>query len=190
MKITLRKANAIQTSIIDAMKSVKLETVADFNEFQNPAVEIVQLNQDVFAADKRRSDLLLAQFSIRGQVGAANATSGVDAKLTQAAYIDKRIGQLETLSSATAQTELSIIQGKLEKIRNRKDDTARSLYGREDTVSTGLLSKEQIEATKTLIRDLKKQKQVLNDEILELNVRTEIVLTSDVEEILRAEGLV
>jgi hypothetical protein len=41
-----------------------------------------------------------------------------------------------------------------------------------------------------MIRELKNQKQKLNDEILELNVRTEIALTAEVEQVLRAEGLI
>jgi len=52
------------------------------------------------------------------------------------------------------------------------------------------LTKEQIDTAKSMIRDLRNQKQKLNDEILELNVRTEITLTNDVEQILRTEGLV
>lgn len=190
MNISLRKANAIQTAINDTMKGIKIGLTAEFNEFQDPAVELQRLNAELFANDKRRSDLLMAQFSIRGLVGAANATSGVDAKLTQAAYIDKRIGQLEVLSSSEVMTEMTVIVGKLEKIRNRKEDSSRSIYGREDTVTTSLLTKEQVDTAKAMIRELKNQKQKLNDEILELNVRTEIALTAEVEQVLRAEGLI
>lgn len=191
MNVSLRKANAIQNSINDTIKSIKINLTAEFNEFQNPAVELQRLNAELFANDKRRADLLTAQFSIRGLVGAANATSGVDAKLTQAAFIDKRIGQLEVLANNEAMTEMNVIEGKLEKIRTRVNDNSRaSLYGRDDTVQTGLLTKDQIESAKSMIRDLKNQKQKLNDEILELNVRTEITLTSDVEQILRTEGLI
>jgi hypothetical protein len=190
MNITLRKANALQNAINDAMKSIKLELVAEFNEFQDPSVELQRRNAEFFENDTRRSDLLLTQFSIRGLVGAANATSGVDAKLTQAAYIDKRIGQLELIAGASEATDLTIINGKLDKIRNRKEESRASLYGRDDSVSTGIVSKEQIASAKAMVRELKKQKQVLNDEVLELNVRTEIVLTDDVEKILRAEGLI
>lgn len=190
MKITLRKANALQTAITEAIRAVKVELTVEFNEFQNPSSELPRMNSELFAADKRRSDLLMAQYSIRGLVGAANATSGVDAKLTQAAYIDKRIGQLDLLANSSEQTSLSIIEGKLDKIRNRKEESRASLYGRDDTVSTGLLTDVQINATKVLIKDLKKQKQTLNDEILELNVRTDITLDETVTDILRAEGLV
>jgi hypothetical protein len=190
MNISLRKANAIQNAINDTVKSIKINLTADFNEFQDPAVELQRLNAELFANDQRRADLLTAQFSIRGLVGAANATSGVDAKLTQAAFIDKRIGQLEVLASAEVMTEMNVILGKLDKIRNRKEESRASLYGRDDTVHTGLLTKDQIESAKGMIRDLKNQKQKLNDEILELNVRTEIALTAEVEQVLRTEGLV
>jgi hypothetical protein len=190
MNISLRKANAIQTAINDTMKGIKLSLQAEFNEFQDPATELQRLNAEFFDNDTRRSNLLMAQFSIRGLVGAANATSGVDAKLTQAAYIDKRVGQLETLSSAEQMTEMNVILGKLDKIRNRKEESRASLYGRDDTVSTSVLTKDQIDSAKSMIRDLKNQKQKLNDEILELNVRTEITLTAEVTSVLNTEGLV
>ncbi len=191
MNVSLRKANAIQNSINDIIKGIKINLTAEFNEFQDPAVELQRLNTEVFINDQRRSDLLTAQFSIRGLVGAANATSGVDAKLTQAAFIDKRIAQLETFAGAEVMTDMVVISGKLEKIRTRVNDNSRaSIYGRDDTVHTALLTKEQIDTAKSMIRDLRNQKQKLNDEILELNVRTEITLTNDVEQILRTEGLV
>lgn len=190
MNITLRKANALQSAIADASKGIKLDLTVEFNEFQDPVASLPTLNAEFFANDKRRADLLTAQYNIRGLVGAANATSGVDAKLTQAAYIDKRIGQLESIANATAMTEMTQLVGKLEKVKARAPDARASLYGREDTVSTGLITKEQIAAAKVMIRDLKKQKQTLNDEILELNVRTEITLPADVEAVLRTEGLI
>lgn len=190
MNITLRKASALQNSIVEAIKGIKMDLTVEFNEFQDPAVELPKRNEELFAADKRRSELLLAQFSIRGLVGAANATSGVDAKLTQAAYIDKRVGQLEALASASEMTELNVINGKLDKIRNSKEDSRRGLYGYSDGVTTGVVTKEQVESAKAMIRDLKKQKQKLNDEILELNVRTEIALTDEVTALLKAEGLI
>jgi hypothetical protein len=191
MNVSLRKANAIQNSINDIIKGIKINLTAEFNEFQDPAVELQRLNTEVFINDQRRSDLLTAQFSIRGLVGAANATSGVDAKLTQAAFIDKRIAQLETFAGAEVMTDMAVISGKLEKIRTRVNDNSRaSIYGRDDTVHTALLTKAQIDTAKSMIRDLRNQKQKLNDEILELNVRTEITLTNDVEQILRTEGLV
>ena len=189
MNITLRKANAIQNSISEAIRNIKLVGVLDINEFQDPGVELQKRNAEFFEADKRRADLLKATYQIRGLVGGANATSGVDAKLTQAAYIDKRISQLETITQGEEMVELAVIEGKLDKIRNRKEDSRASIYGREDTVHTGVLTKDQIASAKAMVLELKKQKQKLNDEVLELNVRTEITLSDDVVATLQAEGL-
>ena len=78
----------------------------------------------------------------------------------------------------------------MDKIRNRKEESRASLYGRDDTVSTSVIGIEQVDQAKTEIKNLKKQKQKLNDEILELNIKTEIPLTDEVVATLQAEGLV
>ena len=139
----------------------------------------------------RRQRLLLALYNIRGLVGTANAQSGIDLKLATAAFIEKRIAQLDELAKLAAVTELAVINGKLDKIRNDKSENSRSrIYGYSDTVSTTVVSQEQIDQIKAEIQNLKKQKQKLNDEILELNIRTEIPLSEDVVKTLTEEGLI
>jgi len=191
MNLTLRKANAVQAGINDAIKSIKIEATLELNEFQDVQTALVKANETLFANDSRRQRLLLALYNIRGLVGTANAQSGVDMKLATAAFIDKRIGQLEELSKLTAVTDIAVINGKLEKIRNDKGEGARrSIYGYGDTVSTTVVSQEQIDQVKAEIKNLKKQKQKINDEILELNIKTEIPLSEDVVKTLQEEGLV
>lgn len=189
MNITLRKANAIQNSIQEALRSIKIETSIEINEFQKPAEELQKANDALFKADNRRQKLLLAMYNIRGLVGTANASSGIDLALAKAAFIDKRIGQLEDLANLKPMVELSIIEGKLEKIRNRKEESRASLYGRDETVSTNVVVADQIKQAKDEILNLKKQKQKLNDEILELNIKTEIPLSEEVVATLQSEGL-
>ena len=191
MNITLRKASAIQNSINDAVKSIKVELTVELNEFVNVESALAKANSDLVANDGRRQRLTMALYNIRALVGTANAQSGIDTNLAKAAFIDKRIGQLEQLASATEITDLDVIKGKLEKIKNDKGETSRrSIYGYSDTVSTSVLSKAQIDQAKAVILNLKKQKQKLNDEILELNIKTEIPLSEDVVATLQAEGLI
>ena len=189
MNISLRKANAIQNGINDAIKSIKIETTIEINEFQDPQVEIQQANTLLIANDGRRQSLLLALYNIRGLVGTANASCGIDLALAKAAFIDKRIAQLTDLANLSPVNDLPVIIGKLGKIRNRKEES-RSIYGRDDTVSTSIVGKDQIDQAKAEIQNLKKQKQKLNDEILELNIKTEIPLSEDVVATLQAEGLI
>jgi hypothetical protein len=189
MNITLRKANAVQHSIQDTLKSIKADTHIDINEFQDPAQELKKANDALFQADARKQKLLLALYNIRGLVGTANAQSGIDLALAKAAFIDKRIEQLTEVAGLKPFTDLEIIKGKLEKIRNRKDDS-RSIYGRDESVSTSVVSQEQIDQAKSEIKNLRKQKQKLNDEVLELNIKTEIPLSEEAVETLTAEGLI
>jgi uncharacterized protein YdcH (DUF465 family) len=191
MNITLRKANAVQNSINDTVKNIRVDLTVEINEFQTVEDTLSKVNNELIANDGRRQNLTMALYNIRALVGTANAASGIDTALAKAAFIDKRIGQLEEMGKATEITPLEVIKGKLEKIKNDKgDNTRRSIYGYSDTVSTGILSKEQIAQAKTEILNLKKQKQKLNDEILELNIKTEIPLGDDTVATLQAEGLI
>jgi hypothetical protein len=190
MNITLRKANAVQNSINETVKNIRVDLTVEINEFQNVEDTLSKANNELIVNDGRRQNLTMALYNIRALVGTANAASGIDTALAKAAFIDKRIGQLEQLAGGTEITSLEVIKGKLEKMKNDKgDNNRRSLYGYSDTVSTGILSKEQIAQAKTEILNLKKQKQKLNDEILELNIKTEIPLGDDTVATLTAEGL-
>jgi hypothetical protein len=190
MNISLRKASAIQNSINEAIKSIKIETTVELTEFQDTVAELQKANDTLFNSDVRRQKLLLALYNIRGLVGTANAQAGIDLSLAKAAFIDKRIAQLETLAHSEAVTDLNVIKGKLEKIKTRPADARGHLYGYSDTVSTSVLGQEQIDQIKGEIKNLKKQKQKLNDEVLELNIKTEIPLSEDVVSTLQAESLI
>lgn len=189
MNITLRKANAIQNSINDAVKNINFDTTIELNEFQDPGVELTKANDALFAADSRRQKLTMALYNIRALVGTANAASGIDTALAKAAFVDKRIGQLEQLASLKPFTDIEIIKGKLEKIRSLKDEARSRVFGYGDTVTTTVVSQDQINQAKAEILNLKKQKQKLNDEILELNIKTEIPLSDDTVATLQSEGL-
>jgi hypothetical protein len=190
MNITLRKASAVQNSIQEAIRGIKMVKELQLNEFQDATAELKKANDALFVADARRQRLLLSMYNIRGLVGTANAQSGIDLKLATAAFIDKRITQLEELAGLESMEDIAVITGKIEKIKNRPQDTRSSLYGYNDTVSTSVVTKEQIDRAKAEIQNLKKQKQKINDEILELNIKTEVPLSEDVVATLTAEGLI
>jgi uncharacterized protein YdcH (DUF465 family) len=191
MNITLRKANALQNSIQEAIKGIKVDLSVEINEFQSVEEVLTKANATLIENDGRRQQLTMALYNIRALVGTANTASGINTMLAKAAFIDKRVGQLEELSKSSEITSLDVIKGKLDKIRNDKgENSRRSIYGYSDTVSTSVLSKEQIAQAKAEVLNLKKQKQKLNDEILELNIKTEVPLSEDVVATLQAEKLV
>ena len=189
MNINLRKANALQTRIQDLLRDIEIRLTVEVNEFEDPAQVLQTANNQLFANDARRQKLLLALYNIRGLVGTANASSGIDIALTKAAFLDKRIGQLESIANATAMKPLDVIKGQVEKLKTVVEPSRASLYGRRETVETTVVVQTQIDQARKEILNLRKQKQSLNDEILELNIKTEVPLSEDVVATLTAEGL-
>jgi hypothetical protein len=192
MKITLRKASALQTAIQEAVKNIDVTVKVELNEFERPDVALATANIKLISADQRRIALTKALYVVRAQVGTANAECGINERLAKAAYVDKRIGQLTALVGAEAlQDNMAVIEGKLEKLKAPETaNSRRSIYGYSDTVGTGVLSQAQVDTFKAEQLTLKKDKQKLNDEVLELNVRTDIVLSDETVSTLQAEGLV
>ena len=188
MKITLRKANALQNTIQDHIKTIDVTTTISLNEFQLPAIELVEARKTLITNDQRRAKLTKALYGIRAQLGRANVESGVSDLLADAAYVDKRIAQLKSLTEGKVAESETVLVGKLEKLRNTEAKSR--MYGYGDTVDTGVLGPVAVEGYKTEVRELKKQKQTINDKVLELNVRTEIELDADTVELLQKEQLI
>lgn len=188
MKITLRKANALQNTIQDHIKTLEIKTSVSLNEFQNIEGELALARGAVVTNDLKRAQLTKALYDIRAQVGKQNVYVGISDLLADAAYIDKRLGHLKALTESKAVEPMSVLEGKLEKLRQVEPKSR--IYGYGDTVDTGVFSPEQLETYKADVRALKKQKQSINDKVLELNVRTEIELNADTVALLQAEQLV
>ena len=187
MKLSLRRASALQNQIREVISSIDIATSIQLNEFHDVESELSRANVTLFEQDARRQRLLLALYTIRGLVGAANAQSGVDVNLAKAAFLDKRIIQLNDIVKLSPVEKLEVIKGRIEKIRNNGENAA--MYGR-DTITTTVVSEDQLKQTRKEIMNLKRQHQRLMDEILELNVKTEIPLNEDIINTLTHERLI
>lgn len=189
MNISLRKASALQNSINEAIKSVNLITEVSINEFQNSettvADALIKFKSDLV----RRDSLVSALYEIRKAVGVANNSNGVNMRLADIAHLEKQIQSYSALAGKEVRENWEVINGKLDKIRNRKDDSRASLYGHSDTVSTSVLDAADIKGFKDLVAEAKKAKQKLQDEVLELNVRSDITLSERTTQTLVSERL-
>ncbi len=187
MKITLRKANALQNSINEALRHIDVKTKVSLNEFQDPEGVLAVSAADAKKNLDRRVSLTNALYDIRGGVGYVNHTAGVDEKLTEIARIEKQIQLYTAYVGVEAREAAAVIAGKLEKLRNTEAKSR--IYGYGDTVDSGVFTAEDIAGFKAVVANLKKQKQVLQDAVLEANVRNEVVLKQVTVETLTAENL-
>lgn len=188
MKISLRKANALQNNIAEAVKQIVVKDEISLTEFHNAEQEIAQAQAEALANVTRRDELLSAQYHIRQAVGRVNHNVEITATLAQLAELEKRIQFYTALAAKTPREGTEIIAGRLDKLRIA--DTKSRIYGYGDTVSTGVFTSEQLAEFRRTATDLRKQKQKLQDRMLETNVRVEIELSQPVVELLQREGLV
>jgi len=182
MKVSLRKANVIQKSIQEEINNLDLATDVSISEFEKPSSKLEEMQGRFFTNMETRSKLLDALYEIRAAVSGVNASSGINGLLSILAHNEKEIGMYVKLAKLTPQVDIDIIRGKIEKIKARKED---SYYGNgSDTVTTSIFDAESIRGFKNKLATLKKEKQKLQDELLELNVRSEIMLSAKAVEIL------
>jgi len=173
MKLTLRKANAIQAAINEMIKGLDLSTTVTLNEFEDTEEQIQTVRDRFWTHAATRSKLVMALYEIRAKVAGANAAAGINDMLANVAHLEKEIGFYNMLASKGAQTALRVLNGQLKKLAEVKDEGFG--YSRRDVV-TSIFSEDEINDFKRMAADKKRQKQSLQDTLLELNVQTEIEL--------------
>lgn len=186
MKVSLRKAKALQTSIQSAISDLEISNTTVVSIFQDPEAKIKEASSKFDEDMTRQANLLTTLYAIRGAVGKANAESGIDMALTALALISKTLELKERFAKSPVQWEPQVIKGKIEKI---KQSDPKFDYT-DDSVMAPVLTQRQIGSLKTDITAMKKKQQALSDSVLDLNSRTEITLSNDVVAVLQSENLI
>lgn len=173
MKLTLRKANAVQHSINEMIKSLDLNTTVTLNEFVDVKDQIQVVRDRFWTHAATRNKLMLSLYEIRQKVANANAAAGINDMLAEVAHLEKQIGHNTALASKGAQTALIVLNGQIKKQADTKEDA----YGyHRNAVVTSIFSEDEVETFRREAAEGKRQKQKLQDHLLELNVQTEIEL--------------
>jgi len=186
MQITLRKANAIQIAINEALKGLEFADAITINEFQDAEDEIDAAVGKFGKNLARRNDLLTALYEIRAAVSAANNTAGIDALLASVAKLEKDITFYSAYAKSQVRTDMAVINGKLGRLRTT-DESRRGWNG--DNVATTIFDQVALDNFRNLVAAAKKQKQSLQDKLLELNVSTKIDLSENAVSTLEAENI-
>jgi hypothetical protein len=176
MKLTLRKANAVQAAINEAIKGLDLSTAVTLNEFEGVEDQIQVVRDRFWTHAATRNKLTMALYEIRAKVALANAASGINDHLANVAYLEKQIGYNTMLAGKGVQTALRVLNGQVNKLKEVKEDGFG--YSRRDVV-TSIFTEEEIEDFRRTAADFKREKQRVQDLLLELNVQTEIQLDEE-----------
>jgi hypothetical protein len=187
MKISLRKANALQLAITETISGISFNTDVEITEFEIPQEVIATRHSEFIANIARRDELNDALYDVRKLVSNANHSSGIDGLLNTIARIEKKVQVVSSLAKQRPMIDEKIMLGKLEKIRTQASD--QPFYGQESSVKTSIVSQADLDKFKSDTAFFKKQKQALQDTLLELNVRTELELDEKTVTVLKTEQL-
>ena len=175
MKITLRKANAVQLSINEMIKGLSFDSSVQLNEFEPATAQIDAVRSTFETHRATRAKLVGALYEIRKAVARANADESINDMLAEVAMLEKEIQFNNIYATKSPRLNNAVIEGKLSKLKEAKEDR---FYGR-DSIDTGIFTAEEVNDFKRTVADLKRQKQKLQDTLLELNVQTEIELDEE-----------
>lgn len=188
MNISLRRASALQNSIQECLRGIALEATVRLNEFQDAESVIGQRQSQLAQNLAQRQALVETLYQIRAQVSDANQAAGINQRLTNMARIERLVQDHQALANAAVRLPSAVISGQLNKIREARPEHRG--YGYDGTVETTVLREEDIQAHRRQLQELRRERQRIQDEILELNVRTEIALSPVALETLKAHDLI
>lgn len=190
MEINLRKANAIQAEIRKAINAVKLDATVSVSEYtENISEALVDAMITYQRANERKVALTKALYNIRNSVANANATAGINTLLGNVEALDQEMAIHSQIATQAVAKPLSEVIARVEKLKATPTENSR-LYGdRFNVVETSVVNQSAIDTAKAQVKDLKRQRQALQDKLLTLNVNTLITVTGDDEALLKEEGI-
>lgn len=183
--MNLRKANAIQHAIKEELRSLKLGTRVVIDDYDQSPTETLTAANVTFANNlKTREALTDVLYAIRKAVSNANTTAGINDLLADVARIDSDIKFYGNLASQDAMTSADSIKG--QQARNQDSTGISRLSG---TITSSILVDAEIKRFQDRVKKLKRDKQAVQDRLLDLNVKTEIELSGDHIKTLQENGL-
>jgi len=191
--INLRKANAIQAEIRKAIASKHVSDTVIINEYTQSISHTLNKAMNEYAEDVTRKVALgTALFNIRKSVSRANSAAGISDILADIELIDAKLALYTNISTKEAVRSLTEISNRIEKIKAIPPDASRaaSIYGdRYNTVETSVVGQATIDDAKEFVKQLKREKQALQDKLLALNVNTTITIDNESAIVLKVEGI-
>ena len=181
MKLSLRKANALQLLIQEQINEPFIGTVT-ITKYDNIDSTFDAAESVLTETIGKKFSLIEVLYSLRKKVGAASASAGIADLLTDLASNAKQTAFFKQLASTTQfalpKTQIVAI------FKDLAEQAQTASYARKDAVTVSLLNKETVDAYKSALTKLRKEKQVISDKLLHLNVSTEIELDETEQDVL------
>lgn len=190
MKLNLRKASALQLAINEQITATEMPVSLTIDRYDDP-LDVAFKAADKFAEGLvKKRELFTILYVIRQKTAAESERAGVSSLLAQSAHIEKLISLLTPLATTRnfAKTAQQLAEASAD-LRKEALTPVQYAHQRRESFETSLLTEDQAKAWKKEIADLKRKKQGISDSLLEANVKYEIELSPQEEEILKKYGI-
>ena len=188
--INLRKANAIQSEIRKAISGSASKDTLSVTEYTTSVVDALEKAMEVFANDvTRKVALNTALFNIRKSVAQANANNGISDILADVELIDAKMAVYSNIATKEVAKSVNEIVARIEKMKVTPTNESRIYGDRYNNVETSVVEQNTIDHAKQMVKQLKREKQTLQDKLLALNVNTVINIELTDEMVLKVEGI-
>jgi hypothetical protein len=191
MKINLRKAAVVQQQIQEEVKRIGSEkssiTVSLYDT--DISARIAAQAEKYKLNNQRVSRLLDVNRFLRDVVARKNAEAGIVGYLAE----DAMLSTFETRLRGMTELQTSISQTALEKeiaSRIATITSERNLYGRnEHNIDVNVIDEAFVESAKQELEQVRRRRRKIKDEMVSINVRTEIDVPEQVALVLTELGL-
>ena len=193
MKINLRKASALSAEIRNAAKNVSTEVSFSANLYSDN-IQATAENMRVTLMENivRKDRLDAVARAIRGLVGRANAEAGINDLLTEDSYLEALESRLKAFAHTKPMEDWTAFTKLIEarKAASAAGNSRVAYGGFDSSIDVPLLTSDDIAYFNNYLLEIRRRRREIKDRTVEINVRTEIEVSSDSEEILRQEGLI
>jgi hypothetical protein len=190
MKINLRKASVVQQTILDEIKRLGTEDTTVKVSLYEQDIE-ARLNEQLAKVRENHAKagrLLNANKFLRGLVARKNAEVGVTDYLAEEAMLASAEARLKAFSEANVRPNLESLKAEIESRKASGASERASIYGREYN-DVNVVPVESINEAKKELENIRKRRRKIKDEMVSINVRTEIEVPEQVALVLTELGL-
>lgn len=189
MKLTLRKANAIQLLINEKLNNTTINAHVTIDKY-TPIQATVKQARETFALGLiQKLSLLATLYRIRQLVSKASQEAGISDLLAQMAFANKQEAMYKNFD-----TGLNVALYPGDEIATKQQDDLKTqvptAYSRKDNFQVSIMEKTVLEGIVTTLSNVRKQKVMLSDKLLELNIKTEIELEESESDVLKGYDII
>lgn len=183
MKVNLKKASQISKKALNETKNT-INPTALVTVFSDKPTEIIEDKKKKYIENFSNMELLLqVGYEIRELISSKNNEVGISSLLTKKALVEEKISRYKNALSFQKDDMKSFLN-KISVYREKPDG-----YYREEEFNFCFLDDDMSENFTKVLAELKKQQDMLDDQIAELNYSTKIILNDNTVKILKDNNI-